>query len=566
MSVVPPRQVAVLSIYNEEEIVKATGPSVMEACMTELRAFAVSCGVDPGHMRALHHNTLLLRLDELPREEFLAVIKHMAEDVSEMTVPGAPELGMGVRVGAMSERALRSFVNDAATDLIAHMNHVDCRAAFLTGDELDIWRELESTGIEFLSHEQLKYIDPFTGLLTERRFFALFDEILHQPQSFEEDLSVIYLDIDDFKSYNRSFDHEQGDLLLLFVAHQIQHEFPTDIVAHLSVDRFAVITSSPDVVRKCAAIHEATKAYRDTFAPEIKCGVYVIEEGVPTPHVALDCAKLACESIKGRYDMSCRFFDNEIRDRLFTRRYVAHHAEQAVNEHWIRAYAQPVVDTNSGELCGFEALARWDDPERGILSPAVFIPTLEDAHLIQTVDAFMVDEVCRHLSERIGRGERVTPASVNLSRLDFELCDIFATVVNSCKRWSIPHELLAIEITEGALDGNAALRTEMSRFREAGFEVWMDDFGCGYSSLNLLKDYEFDVLKVDMVFLRDMEENARSKTIVASVIEMAKSLGIRTLVEGVETPAQRDFLCEAGCDMMQGYLFGKPAPLGGAVF
>ncbi|MEE1157788.1 MAG: EAL domain-containing protein, partial [Atopobiaceae bacterium] len=277
--------------------------------------------------------------------------------------------------------------------------------------------------------------------------------------------------------------------------------------------------------------------------------------------VALDCAKIACESVKGRYDVSCRVFDGDLRERLFTRRYVARHAEQAVSNQWIRAYAQPVVDTTTGEVCGFEALARWDDPNRGILSPAIFIPTLEEAHLIHKVDAYMVNEVCRHMSEELRAGRAVVPASVNLSRVDFAICDIFEIVRETCDRWDIPHHMLAVEVTEGALDGTANLRQEMDRFRAAGFEVWMDDFGCGYSSLNLLKDYEFDVLKVDMEFLRDMDANARSKTIVASVIEMAKSLGIRTLVEGVETEAQRDFLCDVGADMMQGYLFGRPLPL-----
>jgi EAL domain-containing protein (putative c-di-GMP-specific phosphodiesterase class I) len=287
----------------------------------------------------------------------------------------------------------------------------------------------------------------------------------------------------------------------------------------------------------------------------------LLEDGVDSAYVAMDCAKLACESIKGRYDVSYRLFGDELKEQLFARRYVARHAEQAVTERWIHAYAQPVVDTKTGRECGFEALARWKDPTRGILSPAVFIPTLEDAHLIHKLDGCIVDEVCWYLSDCLSRGLPVVPASVNLSRLDFQLCDIFEVVRDACERWNIPHELLAVEITESALDGSSNLRCEMDRFRAAGFEVWMDDFGCGYSSLNLLKDYEFDVLKVDMEFLRDMEGNDRSKTIVTSVIEMARSLGIRTLVEGVETPAQRDFLREAGCDMMQGYLFGRPMPL-----
>lgn len=561
MSVVPPRQAAVLSIANFCEVCSKDDKALADALIDLLRAFAIENGVDPGHIRKMGSDTLLLRLDQLPREEFLDRIRQMAINAQELTVPGTPDVALKVRVGAISERAMRSFVNDAAQSLLAYMNHVDCPTAFLTGDELDIWQSLESVGVDFLSHEQLKYMDIFTGLITEQRFMSLLDEVLNSAEQYDKKMSVLYFDIDDFKSYNRSFDQAKGDELLLFVAHLIRDNFPTDVVAHLSVDRYAVLTNSTDLARRCAVIHEKTKAYSKTFAPEVKCGIFHFEDEVRSPFVALDCAKMACESIKGRYDMTYRSFDDELREQLFTRRYVARHAENAVDEHWIRAYAQPVMDTRTNEVCGFEALARWDDPHRGILSPAVFIPTLEEAHLIHKVDAYMVDEVCRHLSERIREGLPVYAASVNLSRLDFELCDIYQQVVQSCERWSVPHELLAVEVTESALDGTSNLRREMERFRAAGFEVWMDDFGCGYSSLNLLKDYDFDVLKVDMEFLRDMEGNERSKTIVKSVLAMAKSLGIRTLVEGVETQTQRDFLRDAGADMMQGYLFGRPRPL-----
>ncbi len=562
MGVVPPRQVAVLSIANYEDVCATHGVEEGETAIERLRAFAISCGVDPGHMRRFGGDTLLLRLDALPREEFLAAVGHMTERARELATVRTAQVPLRVRVGAMSERALRSFVNDAASDLLAYMNHVDCPAAFLAGDELDIWQNLEASGIEFLSHEQLKHLDPFTGLLKSERFGQLLQDVIDNLGASGDHVSLLYMDIDDFKSYNRAFGHASGDELLLFVAKEIAKAFPYDPAAHLSVDRFAVLTDSRDIVRTFAAIHERVRSYRAAFAPEIKCGIFELDPEVTSAYVALDCAKLACESVKGRYDIACHDFDEDLKERLFTRRYVARHAEQAVTDGWIKTFAQPVVNAATGELCGFEALARWDDPERGLLSPAVFIPTLEDAHLIHKLDTCVVDDVCRHLSRCRCEGLPYVPASVNLSRLDFELCDIVSVVEESCGRWEIPHDLLAVEVTESALDQHSNLRLEMDRFRAAGFEVWMDDFGCGYSSLNLLKDYEFDVLKVDMEFLRDLEGNDRSKTIVASVISMAKSIGIRTLVEGVETEAQRDFLRGIGCDMMQGYLFGKPRPLG----
>ncbi len=560
-AVVPPRQVAALSIANYDEVCAAGGAGAGAAAIAALKEMAISCGVDPGHMRGLKEDILLLRLDELSREDFLSAIGRMAHHTSDLDAPGAVDTKLKVRVGAMSERALRSLVNDAALHLLSYMNHADCSAAFLAADEIDIWRSLEGTGIQFISHDQLKSIDPFTGLLMQERFFQILQDALDNRHLYGDQISILFFDIDDFKSYNRTYGHKAGDELLLFVAQQIAEAFSGDIVCHLSIDRFAVLTNADDIAARCAVIHKATREFRRSFSPEVKCGIFRIEESITSAFVALDCAKIACESIKGRYDAGCMFFGEMHKERLFTRRYVARHAEQAVNENWILAYAQPVIDTLSGDMCGFEALARWNDPERGLLSPAIFIPTLEDAHLINKLDLFMVKAVCQHLAERRDQGLPIVPGSVNLSRLDFSLCDIPHEVIKICEQWDIPHELLAVEITESALNSSSDLRREMDRFRSAGFEVWMDDFGCGYSSLNLLKDYEFDVLKVDMEFLRDMEGNERSKTIVTSVLEMAKTLGIRTLVEGVESTAHRDFLRAAGCNMMQGYLFGKPRPI-----
>jgi EAL domain-containing protein (putative c-di-GMP-specific phosphodiesterase class I) len=371
--------------------------------------------------------------------------------------------------------------------------------------------------------------------------------------------SVIYFDIDDFKSYNRTFGRRAGDQLLLYAARQISYQFEGDLVAHVAIDRFVVASSKVDVVERCASINKGVSSVHEVFSPQIKCGICPIKEGAPSSALAMDCAKAACESIKGRNDIAWFIFNDEMFERISLTRYIAHTTTRAVREGWIKTFFQPVVDAKTGELCGYEALCRWQDPERGMLSPGTFIPMLEDAHLIHQVDLCMLERVCSWISSRLVAEEPVVPISINLSRLDFLACDIVKTVIDACDRWCISHELLAVEVTESALSGDdKSLRRDMERFREAGFEVWMDDFGSGYSSLNLLKDYEFDVLKIDMVFLRDMDTNTRARKIVRSVVDMAKSLGLKTLVESVETTSQRDFMREIGCDFMQVYLFGRP--------
>lgn len=239
--------------------------------------------------------------------------------------------------------------------------------------------------------------------------------------------------------------------------------------------------------------------------------------------------------------------------------YVVTHINEAVENGWIVPYYQPVVRTLTGKLCGFEALARWEDPTYGLMPPGVFIPALEETRVIHLLDCSIVRQVCKRYHECVLRNEPLVPISFNLSRLDFDLCDIFEEVENAAHEFGVPRRMLNIEITESVLGTDPAFMTAMmGKFRDAGYQVWMDDFGSGYSTLNVLKDFDFDELKIDMEFLSRFGE--KSKTILASVVDMSKRLGIQTLAEGVETEEHRDYLRRIGCEKMQGYLFGKPQP------
>ena len=230
----------------------------------------------------------------------------------------------------------------------------------------------------------------------------------------------------------------------------------------------------------------------------------------------------------------------------------------------ITVYYQPVIRTISGQLCSFEALARWIDPERGMLHPDDFIPVLEQAKLIHRLDSYVIHEVCRRIHENLDSSETPIPVSINLSRMDFTLCDIFSVVDDTARAFHIPHDFLYVEITESLLaEQEGQMHDVVERFRKAGYQIWMDDFGSGYSSLNMLKDFNFDELKLDMRFLSSFSQ--RSRRILTSVIQMAKELGIHTLAEGVETEEQFSYLRNIGCEKVQGYYFGKPLPYEKAV-
>ena len=233
--------------------------------------------------------------------------------------------------------------------------------------------------------------------------------------------------------------------------------------------------------------------------------------------------------------------------------------KKAIDNREIQVFYQPVIRVLSRKLCSFEALARWIDPEIGMVYPDEFIPVLEKEQAIHLLDAAILRQVCVRLRSSFTNGETPIPVSVNLSRLDFTLCDIFSVADKIVSEYHIPHEFIYFEITESVMAEELdLLKGTVDRFRAAGYQIWMDDFGSAYSSLNALKDLSFDEIKLDMRFLRPF--TLRSRRIATSIVEMAKRIYVHTLMEGVETEEHFDFLRNIGCEKAQGYYFGKPMP------
>ncbi len=240
--------------------------------------------------------------------------------------------------------------------------------------------------------------------------------------------------------------------------------------------------------------------------------------------------------------------------------YVINNVDVAIKEGWVKVYYQPVIRALTGQLCGAESLSRWIDPNFGLLPPDKFIGALEDSKQIHKLDSFIIEKVCSDISERLNNHLDTVPVSVNFSKLDFENADMLEVVEAAIAKYDIPKDYIHIEITESMIVSDADLMGKViDGFRNSGFEVWMDDFGSGYSSLNHLKDYQFDTIKMDMGFLTSFTD--KSKSIMKSAITMAKDIGIMTLAEGVETAEQVDFLYSIGCGKLQGYYYGKPMPL-----
>ena len=239
--------------------------------------------------------------------------------------------------------------------------------------------------------------------------------------------------------------------------------------------------------------------------------------------------------------------------------YVVSHIEKAVEQGWIQVYYQPVIRSLTGDVCSAEALARWQDPERGMLSPGSFIPALEAAHRIDVLDRFVMECVARDLQRRMERGLPCVPVSFNLSRQDFSCFRPAEVLEEIADRHGVLHHFFRAEVTETALvDDEKRIIEAVKALRAKGFSVMLDDFGTGYSSLAVLTAYPIDELKLDRQFIRDFSE--RTQTVIRSIVLMAKTLGIHTLAEGVETREQLEFLQQIGCEKIQGYYYAPPMP------
>ncbi len=237
--------------------------------------------------------------------------------------------------------------------------------------------------------------------------------------------------------------------------------------------------------------------------------------------------------------------------------YILDNFETALKKGYIKAFYQPVIRTLTEQICSVEALARWQDPTIGLLSPYLFISVLEKYKLIHKLDLSILENIRITYNEMRDKKLPLHPFSINLSRLDFDETNMLKAISDILDKYNVPSTAIHIEITESVmLDNTAYFRRIFDSFHDAGFAIFMDDFGSGYSSLNVLKDYSFDVLKIDMRFLSDI--GLRSKKILSSVINMAKAIGIHTLAEGVETIEQMLFLKNIGCEMLQGYYYSKP--------
>jgi EAL domain-containing protein (putative c-di-GMP-specific phosphodiesterase class I) len=289
----------------------------------------------------------------------------------------------------------------------------------------------------------------------------------------------------------------------------------------------------------------------------IHLGVYEVTKTDTDVSVMFDRAHLALSTIKDDYKTHIAYYDDELREKAKWNQHISTQLQHAISQKQVVPYLQPIVD-DSGKVVGAEALARWNHPDRGFLSPASFIPYFEKNGLIVEVDKHMWRSACEILS-RWEQIDKEMFISVNISPKDFYFMDVKEEIHNLVEEYGIEPKRLRIEITETVMMNDIDERIKiLNELRSEGFIVEMDDFGSGYSSLNQLKDMPLDVLKIDMKFLSKAQDNNKAETILRNILRLSNDLGLFSLTEGVETKDQYKKLNEMGCNLFQGYYFAKP--------
>lgn len=417
--------------------------------------------------------------------------------------------------------------------------------------------EAGSTGFARVSIEAPR-IDAATGLLGKEAFFD--EAAAYLRHSGARDVSIVCFDVDHFKLFNDLHGLDCGDELLRYLGRALALRFSPDgaqPLARLAADTFALCATGIRPERVERILVDISSECPNGIDAIVRAGVYRIEDPASPVSIMCDRAVIALRTVKGSYFDRVALYDPGMREALVLEREVVAGIESALREDRIELFLQPKCNIRTGKIVGAEALARWRHPERGIVAPGEFIPLIERNGLVCSLDLRVWEKTAAWIRGLIDEGVQPVPVSVNVSRADIYLVDVAAELHALVERYGIEPSLIEVEITESAYSERPdRIVAAFDELAERGFTVLMDDFGSGYSSLNMLKDINVDVLKIDMRFLD--RDDRRSKDIMESVIRMARWLDLPVIAEGVETREQVNFLLDVGCPYAQGYYYARP--------
>lgn len=409
--------------------------------------------------------------------------------------------------------------------------------------------------------DNVTYYDQITRLYNLNSFQQSLSTFIEKQRSGEKSgvWDVVCFNISQFKLFNNKYGYVEGNNLLVDLARTIRTYLEAEYLTRAEADRFYCLVEderAEDLVRNVSNSMKNNGA-RSAY---VYAGIYTLTTEEKEARYALDYAKLAADQASGDYHKSYLRFDPQMLAAKKMEAYLVEHVDEAVSSGWIKTFYQPVIRPLSSRVASMEALVRWQDPNYGLLMPGAFINVLEQHHLMIKVDLCMIENICRDIADRKNKGFAAIPISFNLSRYDLSVPDLHEQINAILERYGVQSSTLSVEITETVIqDKNIDIVNHIERFHQDGFQVWIDDFGSGYSSFSELKNYDFDMVKIDMDFLRN--PNAKTPLILRSIIYMAEQLGVRTLAEGVEEQEQIQFLKKQKCNYLQGYYYSRPMEL-----
>ncbi|MCG8685393.1 MAG: EAL domain-containing protein [Desulfobacterales bacterium] len=422
--------------------------------------------------------------------------------------------------------------------------------------------------------EQLKFqanYDALTGLPNRTLLQDRIQMAIHRTSREEKGLAVIFLDMDDFKHVNDTLGHAKGDLLLQqFASRLLGSVREQDTVARYGGDEFVILipdTNDTDTIitiieRIRLSLLESFIIDAKEFFLGVSIGVTICPDDGSTPDVLIANADMAMyrskEHGKGKY----AFFTSELNRQVALRVELETDLRHALSRNEFSIYLQPKLDIATGQICGAEALLRWQHPEKGMVRPDAFIPLAEETGLINPIGEWVLDQACLRAKECSKIVNRYFSVAVNISSRQVKDIDLVDLVSRGLASHQIPPECLDIEITESAVMGNVdKAKTMLRQLNDMGIKISIDDFGTGFSSLSYLRLFPVSILKIDKSFVDDIPMDNDSNTMVTTIISMARHLNLTTVAEGVEKAEQLDFLKTNNCDQIQGYYFAPPMPV-----
>lgn len=401
--------------------------------------------------------------------------------------------------------------------------------------------------------------DPVTALYTLQKAYVEGRKILDKYKDTK--FIVLYADIDDFITYNNYFGTEESNALLAKVGQFLNSlKRPDMVFARISADCFFGLVPENELNEEKAQKYwdEFLQPLNENFYFVPRIGIYRVVDRSKSFNQMASYAYYANRSLKGKERKIIAYYDDSLLKGNAEYHRIVIKALEGIKNKQFEVYYQPIVDSRTNKVISAEALTRWNDPTYGLINPGLYIPILEKVGLINTLDEFVLEEVCAFQEKRINNQEEVFPISLNLSRQDLLNKNIAHEIKTKVDKYNIPLSLIRLEITESAyFNDSTFLTSQISLLKKLGFYIEMDDFGSGYSSLSMLKDIPIDLVKLDMKFF-DQADNPASKIIVSSLANLLHGINKEVIAEGVEDIKTINFLHDYGINFIQGYYFSKP--------